>query len=62
MPTSPDVIIVLAEKLNLKVIAEGVETEEQHQFLLNNGCQHFQGYLFGRPMPMDEFTARCRQA
>jgi len=40
------VIIVLAEKLNLKVIAEGVETEEQHQFLLNNGCQHFQGYLF----------------
>lgn len=54
------VIITLAETLKLKVIAEGVETAEQRQFLLDNGCQNFQGYLFGRPMPMEEFEERYR--
>jgi EAL domain-containing protein (putative c-di-GMP-specific phosphodiesterase class I) len=41
----------------LDVIAEGVETEMQRQFLLGNGCFHFQGYLFGRPVPIEEFEA-----
>ena len=54
------VIITLAETLKLKVIAEGVESAEQRQFLLDNGCLNFQGYLFGRPMPMEEFEERCR--
>ncbi|MCQ4242088.1 EAL domain-containing protein [Stutzerimonas stutzeri] len=53
-------IITLAETLKLKVIAEGVETAEQRQFLLDNGCKNFQGYLFGRPMPLEEFEERCR--
>jgi len=35
-------------------VAEGVETQAQHEFLLANGCKAFQGYLFGKPMPIDE--------
>ena len=50
-------IIAMAHSLNLGVIAEGVETEEQKQLLMNNGCLQFQGYLFGRPMPIDAFEA-----
>lgn len=49
-------ICALAESLQLTVIAEGVETEQQHQTLLELGCRHFQGYLFGRPMPIEEFA------
>lgn len=44
-------ILALAPQLGLSVIAEGVETETQRQFLANNGCHAFQGYLFGRPDP-----------
>ncbi len=48
-------IIAMSHGLGMDVIAEGVETEEQCQFLLNNGCVHFQGYLFGRPLPIEQF-------
>jgi diguanylate cyclase (GGDEF)-like protein/PAS domain S-box-containing protein len=44
-------ILTLAKALGLSVVAEGVETEGQLQFLLNNGCKAFQGYLFGKPLP-----------
>ena len=43
-------VIFLAEKLRLQVIAEGVETEEQRDFLAACGCRHVQGYLYGKPM------------
>lgn len=49
------VIINLAESLNYDVIAEGVETKEQRQFLYNNGCSQYQGYLFSRPVSIAEF-------
>ena len=50
-------IIAMAHSLNLQIIAEGVETEEQRQFLLNEGCVHYQGYLFGKPIPAEQFDA-----
>ncbi len=53
-------IIAMAENLNLQVIAEGVESTEQRDILLAQGCGHFQGYLFGRPMPIAEFDANFR--
>lgn len=47
-------IIQLAENLNLLAVAEGVETEEQKQLLLNLGCTVGQGYYFYRPMPLED--------
>ena len=48
-------IIGMADNLGLKVIAEGVETEQQRDFLERNGCHAHQGYLFGKPVPIEEF-------
>ncbi len=48
-------IIGMANNLCMEVIAEGVETEEQRAFLEQYGCSAIQGYLFGRPLPLDQF-------
>ena len=50
-------IIAMAHSLKLEVIAEGVETEAQRSFLEHNGCHAFQGYLFGRPMPIEQLDS-----
>jgi diguanylate cyclase (GGDEF)-like protein/PAS domain S-box-containing protein len=63
LATDPDdavivqAIIALGHKLNLRVVAEGVETTEQLEFLRASGCDEMQGYLFGRPMLAADFAA-----
>jgi len=48
-------ILSLAKIYNLKTVAEGIETEEQFMFLLENGCDMFQGYYFSKPLSKDDF-------
>lgn len=48
-------IVALAKSMEMTVIAEGVETEEQREFLAHNGCTTYQGYLFSRPLPIEDF-------
>ncbi len=50
-------VVTLGQSLGLAVIAEGVETEGQREFLDAIGCHAFQGYLFSRPLPVDQFEA-----
>jgi EAL domain-containing protein (putative c-di-GMP-specific phosphodiesterase class I) len=48
-------IISLSEAMGFSVIAEGIETEEQRDFLSSLGCHAFQGFLFSRPLPFEQF-------
>tara|TARA_R110002074_G_scaffold152936_1_gene307506 strand:- start:75022 stop:76710 length:1689 start_codon:yes stop_codon:yes gene_type:complete len=50
-------IIAMAKSLQIEVIAEGVETDAQQKMLIDYGCKNFQGYLFARPMPINDFEA-----
>jgi diguanylate cyclase (GGDEF)-like protein/PAS domain S-box-containing protein len=54
-------IIAMAQSLDLDLIAEGVETEEQREILLESGCTNYQGYLFGRPVPIEQFGESLKQ-
>jgi EAL domain-containing protein (putative c-di-GMP-specific phosphodiesterase class I) len=54
-------IITLAHNLNLTVIAEGVETEDQMAFLIDNGCDELQGHYFSMPVPTDEALALLKR-
>ena len=52
-------IIALAKSLRLELIAEGVETDAQKEFLLENGCKHMQGYYYCKPLPVNEIEEEC---
>jgi diguanylate cyclase (GGDEF)-like protein len=60
--TVVEVICMLASRLGLDVVGEGVEREEEAQALLGLGCRLSQGYLYGRPMPVEEATETVRRA
>ena len=51
-------IIRMADALGMEVISEGVETQQQHDALMQMGCSIFQGYFFSRPIPVEEFETR----
>ena len=53
-------VVQLAHSLGLEPLAEGIETEEQRQFLIDNGCQYGQGFLFSRPVPTEQIEAIYR--
>ncbi len=55
-------IISLAHSLKRKVIAEGVESEEQAELLLQMGCDEIQGYLISRPLPFEQMSALLERA
>jgi diguanylate cyclase (GGDEF)-like protein/PAS domain S-box-containing protein len=54
-------IVALAQSLGLSVIAEGVETAEQRDFLANSGCHAYQGYFFSRPLPLNDFEVYAKR-
>jgi len=54
-------IIAMAHSLSFDVIAEGVETEAQRQLLQDIGCTHYQGYLFAKPIPIEQFEALLKE-
>ena len=54
-------IAAMAKTLELNVIAEGVETKEQYLQLQKSGCRHYQGFLFGKPVPIEEFNQKLKQ-
>jgi diguanylate cyclase (GGDEF)-like protein/PAS domain S-box-containing protein len=55
-------VVALAQSLGLAVIAEGVETEAQRDFLASEGCHAYQGYFFSRPLPIDGFEQFVRES
>ena len=50
-------MIAMAHSLDLSVVAEGIETERQRDYLTGLGCEHGQGYLFSRPVPAAELAS-----
>jgi len=59
--TVTDMVISLAQRLNISLVAEGVETAEQAAYLRERGVDSLQGYYFAHPMPLEDFPAWLRE-
>lgn len=57
-----DAILAMSRRLQLRVVAEGVETKEQLEFLQTHGCEKVQGYYFSKPLDFDSFSDFVDQA
>ena len=57
-----EAIIAMANTLRMQVVAEGVETDLQYDFLRSKGAHQYQGYLFSKPLPAHEFEKRFLQS
>lgn len=55
-------VLALSQTLELRVIAEGVETQAQYALLRDMGCRYFQGYWFGHPMPINLFESFVQES
>jgi EAL domain-containing protein (putative c-di-GMP-specific phosphodiesterase class I) len=55
-----ETIMWLGKKLGLRLIAEGVETNQELNYLISKGCLYFQGYYFNRPLPFDSFKVQLK--
>ena len=53
-------IVRMAKELGIQIVAEGVETKEQYEYLSTTGCDMMQGYYFDKPLPEDEFIKRLK--
>jgi EAL domain-containing protein (putative c-di-GMP-specific phosphodiesterase class I) len=53
---------ITSAMIKMEIIAEGVETEEELQFLRDHNCRHVQGYIFGKPVCAGEFEKRLRES
>ncbi len=56
-----DATINIAKRLNRELVAEGVETEQQREYLLDRECEYFQGYLFSKPLPAEDIEALLKE-
>ena len=55
-------VIELAKKLEMKIVAEGIESREQVDFLIDQECDLIQGYFYAKPMPVAEFVEKYKEA
>ena len=53
-----EAVVDMCRRMNIRVVAEGVETEEQFAILRQKGCEQVQGYLFSKPLPMTTFEKK----
>jgi EAL domain-containing protein (putative c-di-GMP-specific phosphodiesterase class I) len=54
-------VIAMAHEIGLQCIAEGVETEDQLEIMRQYGCRYVQGYIFDKPMPVEDFEKKLRE-
>ena len=57
-----EAVVRIGHSLSLKLVGEGIETQQHYDYLRSLGCDFGQGYLISKPLPVDEFIALCQQS